>query len=338
MALHFFLGAALAHTQTTTVVTPALPAFHSGKAITGKLHITGEDSMDNLLHAWVDAFRVINPGLQVVLDLKPSTKISPALTEGTADIGISGLDLSVLSADARPFEARYHHMLNGILVSGATFDDPQRNKPTAIAVNLSNPITSISLDQLDAIFSTTRRRGHADITTWGQLGLAGDWAPRPITLYGIKSGEGQPLIMGNTAFFVDRVMRGGEFKDGVQRFGNVGKQRSWDLEAAAIASDPGGIGPVTFGSAKDVKLVPISERSGGEAFVGSREEVAAQQYPLSRGVYAFVNRAPHQPLAPAVREFLNFLLSREGQQTVASTNDFLPLPASIVREQRHKLD
>jgi len=293
--------------------------------------------MDNLIHAWVEAFRVVHPEIDVVLDLKPSTKISAALTEGTADVGISSLDLSVLKADEQPFEARYHYPLKGVVVSGATFDDPQRNKPTAIAVNPANPIDKISLAQLDAIFSTTRLRGHADITAWGQLGLTGEWANRPITLYGIKGAEGQPLVMGNTAFFVDRVMRGGDFKEGIHRFGNVGKARSFDLEAEAIANDPGAIGAVTFNSTKMVKLIAVSEDDGGNAFKGTREEVAAQQYPLGRDVYAFINREGNSPIPPAVHEFLSFLLSRDGQQAVASTSDFLPLPAKVVSRERRKL-
>ena len=316
---------------------PAIPAFHASRLASVQLHITAEDSMDNLIHAWVDAFREIHPEIEVVLDLKPSTKISVALTEGIADVGISGLDLSVLKADEEPFEARYHYPLRGVIVSGATFDDPQRNKPTAIAVNPVNPIDKISLAQLDAIFSTTRLRGHSDITTWGQLGLTGEWANRRITLYGIKGAEGQPLIMGNTAFFVDRVMRGGDFKEGIHRFGNVGKVRSFDLEAEAIANDPGAIGAVTFNSTKTVKLIAVSEDDGGTAFKGTRDEVAAQQYPLGRDVYAFINREDNAAISPAVREFLDFLLSHDGQQVVASTHDFLPLPANVVSLERRKL-
>ena len=318
------IGVAAAQTQEPT-------------STAAQLRVTGEDSMDNLLHAWVDAFHAAHPETDVTLDLKPSTKISTALTAGTADVGISGLDLSVLSADEQPFEARYHHPLWGVVVSGATFDDPQRNKPTAIAVNPANPIGELSLAQLDAIFSTTRRRGHRDITSWGQLGLTGEWANRPITLYGIKGAQGQPLIMGNTAFFVDRVMRGGDFKEGVHRFGNVGKTRSFDLEAEAIATDPGAIGAVTFNSTKTVKLIAVSERDGGPAYQGTREEVASQKYPLSRDVHAFINRAPGTAIAQPVRTFLEFLLSNEGQAAVASTHDFLPLPEKAIAEGRDKL-
>jgi phosphate transport system substrate-binding protein len=335
-SLSLLLWTTVLHSQNVRP-DPAIPTFHASKLAAGQLHVTGEDSMENLIHAWVDAFRSVHPEIYVVLDLKSSTKISTALTDGTADVGISGLDLSVLKADEQPFEARYHHPLWGVVVSGATFDDPQRNKPTAIAVNPANPIDRISLAQLDAIFSTTRRRGHSDITTWGQLGLTGEWANYPIKLYGIKGAEGQPLVMGNTAFFVDRVMRGGDFKEGVHRFANLGKARSFDLEAEAIANDPGAIGAVTFSSTKTVKLIAVSEDDGGTAFKGTREEVAAQQYPLGRDVYAFINREGDSPVAPAVREFLAFLLSRDGQQVVASTHDFQPLPAKVVSREHRKL-
>ena len=270
--------------ENTSIVSPdsSLPTYRPGRVTAGNLRITGEDSMDNLLHAWVDAFQKVRPDIAVKLDLKPSTEISNALTNGAADLGISGLDLAVLSEDSQPFEARCGRPLFGILVSGATFDDPKRNKPTVIAVNPANPIDTISLDQLDAIFSTTHRRGHADIITWGQLGLTGEWANRPITLYGIKGPSGQPLVTGNTAFFVDRVMRGGEFKDGIHRFGNIGKSRSFDLEAAAIARDPAAIGAVTLGTTKGVKLLAVSGKTGGPAYHGTLQEVADQRYPLAR--------------------------------------------------------
>jgi phosphate transport system substrate-binding protein len=263
--------------------------------------------------------------------------VGPALVDRTADVGVIGRDM--LPEDAAPFERKYGYKPFAVRVGGGTFDHDQKIKPTAIIVNPANPIDKLSLDELDAIFSKTRKRGYKeDIRTWGQLGLKGDWANRAITLYGIKSPGGIAFIGGNTAFLQERVLRGGEYKDGVKRFENIGSLRSFAREAEAVAQDPAAIGAVGFGYTKGVKALALAERKGGPYYRGTFEDVLNQRYPLSRVIYIFLNRPPGKPIDPAIKEFLLFILSRQGQQTLLREGDFLPLPAEIVKEERAKLE
>jgi phosphate transport system substrate-binding protein len=204
---------------------------------------------------------------------------------------------------------------------------------TIVLVDKDNPIQGLTFAQLDAIYSKTRKRGHADIKTWGDLGLKGEWAHRPIHLYGLKPPNGIEW------YFKNRVMLGGDWKDGIENVKGQGFTHAFTVAAHDMAQHPGGLTYALLANVTpDVKVVPIAENDHEPFVAPTLESVASHRYPLSRYVYIFVNRPPGKPLEPKVKEFLKLVLSREGQQQVADDGVYIPLNADVVREELHKLD
>jgi phosphate transport system substrate-binding protein len=197
----------------------------------------------------------------------------------------------------------------------------------AVYVHKDNPIPSLSLAQVDAAFSKTRKRGAVrDVATWGDLGLTGDWAARPISLYGRNSASG------TYGFFKEVVLKNGDFKDTVK------EQPGSASVVQGVTNDRYGMGYSGIGyRTSGVRLVPLSEKAGGPLSEGSYEDVISKKYPLARFLYLYVNKAPGKPLDPLVKEFLKLVFSREGQEVVVK-DGYLPLTAAVVTEELRKLD
>jgi phosphate transport system substrate-binding protein len=202
-----------------------------------------------------------------------------------------------------------------------------------ILVNKDNPIAGLTFAELDAIYSTTRKRGHKDIKTWGDLGLTGEWANLPIHLYGLKHPNGIEW------YFKQVVMLGGDYKDNIQFVKGEGFTHAFTVAAHDMAKNKGGL---TYGLlpnvTPDVRVVPLAENDGEPFVAPTLKSVAAHTYPLSRYVYIFVNRVPGKALEPKTKEFLKLVLSREGQQVVADEGVYIPLNADVVREELAKLE
>ncbi|HET7746974.1 MAG TPA: substrate-binding domain-containing protein, partial [Vicinamibacteria bacterium] len=192
----------------------------------------------------------------------------------------------------------------------------------AIYVHKDNPLERLTLAQADAIFGKTRKRGVArDIGTWGELGLTGDWANRPISLYGRNSARG------TYGFFKEHVLQNGDYTDTVK------EQPGSASVVQGVTNDRYGMGYSGIGyRTSGVKVVPLSASEGGPVSSGSYEDVVARRYPLSRFLYLYVNRGPGKPLDPLVREFLKLVFSREGQEVVVK-DGYLPLTPDIAAEE-----
>src|SRR5947199_111367 len=194
-------------------------------------------------------------------------------------------------------------------------------------------ITSWKPPQLDAIYSKTRRRGHADIRTWGDLGLNGEWAARPIHLYGLKP------VNGIEQFLKQRLLLGGEYRDGIEFVKGKGFTHAFTVAAEDMAHKPGGLTYALLSNVTpNVKVLPIAPKEGAPYVAPTLENVYSHAYPLSRYVYIYVNRPPGKPLEPKVKQFLELVLSREGQDVVAAEGVYIPLTPETVREERAKLD
>jgi phosphate transport system substrate-binding protein len=197
----------------------------------------------------------------------------------------------------------------------------------AVFVHRDNPLQSLTIPRTDAVFSKTRRQGHSrDIATWGDLGLSGDWATRPLSLYGRNSASG------TYGFFKEHVLKNGDFKDQVkEQPGSASVVQGVTNDRFAIGYS--GIGYKTSG----VRAVPLAEKEGATPFAGAYEDVVDGKYPLARYLYVYVNKAPGKPLDPLVREFLKLVLSRQGQEVVIK-DGYLPLPATVAAEDLRKLE
>jgi len=308
-----------------------LPSYQPVPGLSGVLHSVGADTMDEIVFDWIRAFRRLNPELGMTMEARASLTAAPALTSGLADVAPVAREL--LPSETAAFEQKFGYKPLAIRVAGGSYATQGRTHALAVIVHKDNPLTQISLAQLDAVYSTTRKRRHPEaITTWGQLGLTGEWADRPITAYGLRRPNGI------VNFFQAKVMLGGEFRPNINERMGSGYIEAFDAVMQSVAADPAGIAYARFDPEQPgVKAVAVSAAPGGPFVAGAFENVRNQSYPLARTVHIYLNRAPGRPLDPRVREFLRFALSREGQRIVAEDGHFLPLPPDLIREELAKL-
>ena len=317
------------------------------------------------MQSWSEAFRRVYPDAKI--DLHPGVPQSAegldALIDGRAQL--APFVREIFPSEEQAFQRKFGYPPLLICVAGGSYATKFNTHALAIYVNSSNPLKQLTLAELDAIFSTTRRLGYPnDITRWGQLGLTGKWTDRAINLYGMVSRyekTGNPP--GILYFFMQRALGGGEMKPTVrqivdptrpglmqlpgadaERHSLNGSANSDALEALdgiveAVAKDPAGIGYSGFRNKREgAKTLSLGENPQGPFFAGTLEDVLRRDYPLSRKVYIAVNRPPGKPMQPVVREFLRFVLSREGQVIVArDPSGYLPLTPSLAEEARAQL-
>jgi phosphate transport system substrate-binding protein len=215
------------------------------------------------------------------------------------------------------------------------FEKKHGYKPTAVRVAIDalavyvhkdNPLDKLTLPQVDAIFSKGRQGGaKEDIATWGQLGLTGDWAKRPISLYGRNSASGTYV------YFKEHALYKGDYKNTVK------EQPGSAAVVNGVTEDMAGIGYSGIGyRTSGVKPLSIASKDGGEYITTDPENVYSGKYPIARFLYVYVNKAPNKPLDPLVNEFLRFVLSQEGQ-TIVVKDGYLPLTAKMLADDLGKL-
>src|SRR5262249_21018429 len=280
---------------------------------------------------WVKMFRKAYPKLSVTMEARASGTGGPALTEGRAHLAPVGREL--LPAEHDGFVAKFGYEPFAVRVATGSRGSLGKTGASVILVDKNNPIKGITLAQLDAIYSKSRLRGHPDIKTWGDLGLTGEWAARPIHLYGLKP------VNGIEQYLKRVVLKEGEYKDGIEFVKDRGGLHAFNMAAEDMAQRPGGLTYALLANVTpNVKVLPLAEKEG-EPFVDpSVQNVYTHRYPLGRYVYIFVNRPPGKPLEPKVKEFLKAVLSREGQDVVAKEGVYIPLTPQVVREELAKLE
>jgi phosphate transport system substrate-binding protein len=312
------LGVACAATAGAEAVKvdPAIPSYQKTSGVSGNLNSVGSDTMNNLMTLWAEAFLKMYPNVKVQVEGKGSTTAPPALIAGTSQFGPMSRPMKPTEVDQ--FEAKYGYKPTQLRTS---YD------ALAIYVNKDNPLDKLTLAQADAIFSKTRRRGYKqNVTTWGQLGLTGDWANRPISIYGRNSASG------TYGFFKEHTMGNGDYKDTVK------EQPGSASVVQGVTEDRFGIGYSGIGyKTSGVKAVPLAAKEGSPYSDGSYGDVTSGKYPLNRFLYLYINRAPGKQLDPVVKEFCKLIFSREGQEVVVK-DGYLPLSVEIVREELAKLE
>ena len=296
-------------------VDPAIAGYQKASGVSGSLSSIGSDSMNNLMTLWAETFRKYYPNVKVQVEGKGSSTAPPALIAGTAQFG--PMSRTMRSTEIDQFEQRYGHKPTEIRTS---YD------ALAVYVHKDNPIKELSLAQVEAIFGKSRKRGYKqNVTTWGQLGLTGEWADRPIGLYGRNSASG------TYGFFKEHVLKNGDYKDTVkEQPGSASVVQGITEDRYAIGYS--GAGYRTSG----VRAVPLSEQPAGPFFSGTYEEVTSGKYPLARFLYVYVNKAPGKPLDPLPLEFLKLMMSKEGQEVVVK-DGYMPLTPAIIKEELTKI-
>ena len=295
-------------------VDAGLPVYQKVSGISGSLSSIGSDTMNNMMTLWAETFQKMYPNVKVQIEGKGSTTAPAALLAGTAQFG--PMSRAMRGAEIDSFEAKYGYKPTELKTS---YD------ALAVYVNKDNPIEKLSLAQVEAIFSKGRKRGYKeDVKTWGQLGLTGDWANRPISLYGRNSASG------TYGFFKEYALKNGDYKTIVK------EQPGSASVVQGVEGDRFGIGYSGIGyKTSGVKIVPLAETMAGPFSNGSYDEVKNSKYPLSRFLYIYVNKAPGKPLPPLAAEFVKLIFSKEGQQAVVK-DGYYPLPAALAQAELAK--
>ena len=306
-------GAGIAGAQVP--VDPALPAYKAVSGVSGNVSSIGSDTLSNLMTLWAERFNKFYPNTKVQIEGKGSSTAPPALIAGTAQLGPMSREMKGTEIDA--FEKKYGYKPTALRTSVDAL---------AVFVNKDNPVKCLTLAQVDAIFSKSRRAGYKEgVKTWGQLGLTGEWASRPISLYGRNSASG------TYGFFKEHALKNGDYKDEVkEQPGSASVVQGVTVDRYAVGYS--GIGYTTPG----VRAVPLAEQEGVPCVEATAENAYAGTYPLARFLYVYLNRAPGKPLDPLTREFIKLVLSKEGQEVVIK-DGFYPLPAVIADEDRRKV-
>lgn len=289
-------------------VDPQLPVYQPTQGISGNLKSVGSDTMNNLMTLWGESFRQYYPNVTIEIEGKGSSTAPPALIRGTASFG--PMSRLMKPSEVDEFESAFGYKPT-VLRTGIDM--------LAVFVHKDNPIAErgLTLEEVDAIFSKTRNGGHPPIDTWGDLGLTGEWANKPIGLYGRNSASG------TYGYFKSNALFKGDYKDSVK------EQPGSSAVVQGIASDKFAIGYSGIGYATaDVKAVPLAKQGAdlSDAVLPTFETV--QDFPLSRFLYVYVNARPNSELDPVRREFVRFIYSRQGQESVIQ-DGYLPVSAAI---------
>ena len=307
----------LTATAQTVKVDPKVTTYKKVSGISGNINSIGSDTLNNLMAYWVEGFNKNYPNVKIQVEGKGSTTAPPALIESTSQLGPMSREMKNEEADK--FEKKFGYKPTKVAVAIDAL---------AVFVNKGNPIKSLSLQQVDAIFSKSRKGGlEKDAKTWGDLGLTGGAATQPISLYGRNSASG------TYGYFKEHALFKGDYKDTVkEQPGSSSVVQSVGSDKYAIGYS--GIGYLTSG----VRAVPLSDakKNGGAAFAATYENALSGKYPLARFLYVYINKDPKKPLDPLTREFLKYVLSKEGQETVVK-DGFLPLTGKMEADELAKL-
>lgn len=296
-------------------VDPDLPAYDTVAGISGNLSSIGSDTLNNLMTLWAEEFQGFYPNVNVQIQGAGTSTAPPAITEGTANFG--PMSRAMRDGEVQAFEERHGYPPTLVPVAIDTI---------AVYVHRDNPIEGLTTEQVDAIFSDTRRCGHPeDITRWGQVGLDGAWANRDFTIYSRNA------VSGTYGYFRQHALCDGDFKASInEQPGSASVVQGVSESLNGIGYS--GIGYITSG----VRAIPLAAQGSSELVAPSAETAADGSYPLSRFLYVAVNKHPTEGLSPLESEFLKMVLSTPGQEVVVR-DGYIPLPAGFVDQQRAEL-
>ncbi len=324
-----------------TAFVDALPVYVPQGQVSGTIRLWGHGSyrrnfMGNVLNRLITRFHELQPGVRFENRMYGTASAVGALSLGAGDIALLGEEISPQAA--LEFRRARGYAPTEFQVATGSLDVNFFDYAHMIFVHRDNPLAQLSLAQLEAVFGTEGRMGSAPLRTWGDLGLTGEWADKPIQPYGWKVDEDFAL------FFRERVLGDSHrWNPAIKEYVHViradGTQYDHGQQIMdALAADRYGIAISNIRYANpDVRTVALSWQAAGPAVQADKATLIAQQFPLVRVIPAFIDRAPGKPVEPAVREFLRFMLSREGQQALVEETGYLPIDAAIIARQLAEL-
>jgi len=298
------------------VLDPALKNYMKVSGVSGNVNSIGSDTLNNLMTLWAEGFRKQYPNVKIQIEGKGSSTAPPALIEGTAQLGPMSRAMKNTEVDAFERKFRYKPTVFPVAIDAL-----------AVYVNKDNPIKGLTLAQVDAIFSKSRRWGHNEnIQLWKQAGWDGESGSSPISIYGRNSASG------TYGFFKEHALKNGDFKDEVK------EQPGSASVVQSVSEDQAGIGYSGIGYlTSNVRAVPLGEKEGMPFKEATQQNADNGSYPLWRHLYIYVNKAPNKPLDPIVGEFIKFIYSKDGQKVVVK-DGFFPLKADMIEKELKKLE
>ena len=307
ISLSLAVSAGIASAQTVAV-DKDIKAYEKTSGVSGKLNSIGSDTLNNLMGLWMEGFKKAYPNVKTEFEGKGSSTAPPSLIKGSSQLG--PMSRKMKSTEIDEFEKKFGYKPTPI---------PVAIDALAVYVHKDNPVKGLTLKQLDSIFSSTKKRGGSDITKWGEAGL-GDWADKPISLYGRNSASG------TYGYFKKNVLNGGDYRDSVK------EQPGSSAVVQGIAADLAGLGYSGIGyKTSGVRAIALGEDSSN-LFDPTVTNCLSGDYPLARFLYVYVNKKPGQPLDMLTKEFIKYVIAKEGQEIVVK-DGYYPLPASVVDEQ-----
>ena len=312
------LGTALLLPTSSAIAVdldPGLPDYEKTSGVSGNLSSVGSDTLANLMTLWAEDFKRLYPNVNIQIQAAGSSTAPPALTEGTSNLG--PMSRKMKNKEIEAFEAKYGYKPTAIRVAIDAL---------AVYVNKDNPIKGLTIPQVDAIFSATRKCGYPkDITKWGDLGLTGEWKDRPIQIYGRNS------VSGTYGYFKKKALCKGDYKD------TVNEQPGSASVVQGVTKSINGIGYSGIGyKTSGVRAVPLAKKEGKDFVAATPENAVNKTYPLSRFLYIYVNKAPNKPLPPLEREFIKMVLSKTGQKVVIK-DGYIPLTGKVAEKELAKV-
>ena len=328
-----------------------LPAYVPSQTVTGKIRLWGSNYITdgNLAQYWEEAFRKFHPGVTFEYRMKTTSAAVPSLVFGVSDVGMGR---KITFQELQMFQRYNDYDPLEISIATGSYDVTGWQPAFGIVVSKDNPLTKITMKQLDGIFGSERTGGwigtswhpefargpEGNIRTWGQLGLTGEWADKPITPYGLNERYHQATEIS------DRILKGSDkwnerlrvYANYVTADGKLSRSLNDDL-----IKDKYGIAYVAAPTKKslppELKVLELAVDDSGPYYKYSYETLRTRRYPLYDEVYAYADQKPGQPLDPKVREYLRFIVSREGQAEVMRDGKYLPLTAELSKAELEKL-
>jgi phosphate transport system substrate-binding protein len=305
-----------------------LAAYQPREKIEGEIRIWGTPPDGELLKAWEQGFARLHPGVTFSEKLYGPESAMAGVYNDVADLALMGREMR-MPVDSMAFEWVHGYKATSIVVANAGMRDERPNTTLGIFVHKDNPLARLSIAQLDAVLGGEHKRGPANARTWGDVGLTGAWQDRPIAVYGPKLDSASALFVRHVVLADSRKWNPAYREAGTQGIDIV----------AALQKDPAGIAIASVSAASPgVKVLELATNEAGPYVAPSLETIVARTYPLSRAVSVVINRAPGKPVAPKVREFLSYILSKDGQAEIARDGAHVPLDADSASAQSKRLD
>jgi phosphate transport system substrate-binding protein len=349
------LGTAGAHAEDLV----RLPRYEGDNSQFGEIRIWGNETMTNVLRLWEVGIHEHQRGLRFVDTLPSGASAIGALYTGVADLGLMGHHCWPVELEG--FHQIFGHEPLEIVVATGAYDVAGKMPPNVVYVHERNPLSKLTLRQLDGVLGEARtggwqgrewstagaRSAQENIRTWGQLGLTGEWADKPINVYAYDlSGSSFPFSIQRMVF-----QGGDKWNPNLREFAlnEVGLMyrpgprppQGCDLIMEALAKDPYGIAYTAIQCGRrspGVRPLALAADAAGPYVEPTKENFQNRTYPLVESIYVYVNREPGKAVDSKVKEFLRYILSRQGQEDVARDGGYLPLTAEVVREQLKKLE